>query len=45
MDLVLVAGFVAIFVLWSLAIWLGHEARRRHLPRDGHRDSSDPSLI
>ncbi|WP_156767392.1 hypothetical protein [Mycobacterium sp. E796] len=45
MDLVLVAGFVAIFALWSLAIRLGYQARRRHLPRDGHRESSDPSLF
>jgi hypothetical protein len=45
MELVVVAGFVAIFAIWSLGIWLGYQARQRHMPRDGHRDSSDPSLI
>jgi hypothetical protein len=45
MDAVVVAVVLGVLVTWFLAIWLGHEARRPHMPRDGHKDSSDPSVF
>jgi hypothetical protein len=45
MDVLVVAGFLAILMIWFLGIWLGYQARRQHMPRDGHKESSDPSLF
>jgi len=45
MDGVVVAVSLGILVIWSLGIWLGYEARRPHMSRDGHKESSDPSLF
>jgi hypothetical protein len=45
MDVLAAAAFLAILTFWLLGIWLGYEKRRRHMPRDGHKESSDPSLF
>jgi hypothetical protein len=46
MDVLVIGGLLAaILVIWSIGIWRGYEARRQHMPRDGHKESSDPSLL